>query len=305
MDVQKLSPDLPFGVQVSGLRPADLKVAETVEELRNLWIQHGVIVFRGVDDAPEFQIELSQCFGILEPHPVQDLWVAGSPDLISLASRPETGNIFQIDGREAANYIPWHSDLAYVEKVNRGGLLRVTQATSWGGETCFSDQIDAYEHLPEELKQRIEGLEIIYQLKILDTTRYAKRRGVKLLRASKTLEALRSKVDTDFPPVAHPAVYVQKETGRKVLHVSPLFAEGIVGMDREESAALLDELVDYIESRPSYKHAWGDSEMILWDNWRMLHSVTGGPTDEVRIMRRTTIGGDYGLGRSLTYADAV
>jgi len=76
-------------------------------------------------------------------------------------------------------------------------------------------------------------------------------------------------------------------------------------MDREESAALLDELVDYIESRPSYKHAWGDSEMILWDNWRMLHSVTGGPTDEVRIMRRTTIGGDYGLGRSLTYADAV
>lgn len=305
MDIQKLSPELNFGVEVRGLGHADLRSEETVATLRDLWIQHGLIVFRDVDDEPEFQIELSRCFGALESHPVQELWVAGFPDLISLASRPESGNILEIDGKTVANWIPWHSDLAFVPKINRGGLLRVTQATSWGGETCFSDQIDAYDRLPDDLKARIEGVEILYQLKILDTTRYAQRHNIRLLRASKTLEALRSRVDTDFPPVAHPAVYVQQETGRKVLNVSPLFAEGIVGMDREEGGALLDALVDHIDACPSYQHKWGNDEMVLWDNWRMLHAVTGGPTDEVRVMRRTTIGGDYGLGRALTYADAV
>jgi taurine dioxygenase len=305
MDVQKLRADLPFGIQVSSLRPDDLQSGEIARELRDLWVQHGLIVFRDIDEAPEFQIELSRCFGPLEPHPVQELWVAGFPELISLASRPESGNLFEIDGQRVANWIPWHSDLAFVPRINRGGLLRVTQKTSWGGETCFSDQIDAYARLPQRLKERVEDLEILYKLKILDTTRYAKRHHVELLRASATLQALKSRVDTDFPPVAHPAVYVQKETGRKVLNISPLFAEGIVGMDREEGGALLDELVDHIDSCPSYRHAWGDREMVLWDNWRMLHAVTGGPVDEVRIMRRTTIGGDYGLGRALTYADAV
>jgi len=37
--------------------------------------------------------------------------------------------------------------------------------------------------------------------------------------------------------------------------------------------------------------------MVLWDNWRMLHCACGVPPEEKRIMRRTTIVGDYGLGR--------
>ncbi len=38
--------------------------------------------------------------------------------------------------------------------------------------------------------------------------------------------------------------------------------------------------------------------MVLWDNWRMLHSARGiAPTDR-RRMQRTTIAGDYALGRT-------
>ena len=37
--------------------------------------------------------------------------------------------------------------------------------------------------------------------------------------------------------------------------------------------------------------------MVLWDNWRMLHSVSPAPASEERVMQRTTIKGDYGLGR--------
>ena len=37
--------------------------------------------------------------------------------------------------------------------------------------------------------------------------------------------------------------------------------------------------------------------MLIWDNWRVLHSVSGSAPEEGRCMHRTTIEGDYGLGR--------
>jgi taurine dioxygenase len=39
--------------------------------------------------------------------------------------------------------------------------------------------------------------------------------------------------------------------------------------------------------------------MVLWDNWRMLHCVTPGPYEEVRIVERAALGRNYGLGRKL------
>ena len=39
--------------------------------------------------------------------------------------------------------------------------------------------------------------------------------------------------------------------------------------------------------------------MVLWDSWRMLHCVTPGPYEDVRIVERTTLGGNYGLGRKI------
>ena len=54
-----------------------------------------------------------------------------------------------------------------------------------------------------------------------------------------------------------------------------------------------------------YLHRWEEGDMVLWDNWRMLHSARGVPPEERRIMRRTTIVGDYGLGRREAQKDAA
>ena len=96
----------------------------------------------------------------------------------------------------------------------------------------------------------------------------------------------------------HPMVYTQEETGRKVLNVSPWFADGIEGMENDEGDALLREVIDYsIRPERAYFHRWELGDMVLWDNWRMLHCATGAPLGMRRHMRRTTIAGDYGLGR--------
>ncbi len=37
--------------------------------------------------------------------------------------------------------------------------------------------------------------------------------------------------------------------------------------------------------------------MVLWDNWRLMHSAKSVAADDRRVMKRTTIAGYYALGR--------
>ena len=93
-------------------------------------------------------------------------------------------------------------------------------------------------------------------------------------------------------------VYSQRETGRKVLNVSPWFAVGINRRETAEGDELLREVVSYcIDDGCAYFHDWNDDDMVLWDNWRMLHCASGVEPNTPRWMQRTTIVGDYALGR--------
>ena len=73
-----------------------------------------------------------------------------------------------------------------------------------------------------------------------------------------------------------------------------------VGIEHHEDAAgdaLLEELCQEMLGRATpYFHRWKPTEMMVWDNWRMLHSVSGTSPQNRRRMQRTTILGDYGLG---------
>ena len=303
--VSPLSDELSFGAIVTGVTMDDVNDPKAAQALKDIWIDRGVVVFREVDTSTEFQIALSKCFGKLERHPTHEIWVEGFPDLIGVVSKPDSGLIMRVEGKDYANWIPWHADTIYTTALNRGGVLRVTQKTSWGGETCFLDQIGAYDSLPEHLKQAVENIRIVYQFDSPTHSIYARRLGAEIVRSSKTFEAMMSRVETDFPPVVHPAVFVQPETGRKALALSPHFAQYIHGMDRDEGDRLLAELVDHLVSQKPYRHSWQDGELLLWDNWRVVHAVTGCPLDETRAMRRTTIMGDYVSGRKLSELEAA
>ena len=64
----------------------------------------------------------------------------------------------------------------------------------------------------------------------------------------------------------------------------------------EGDALLQQGCKEVMESPTAYYHQWKPTQMLTWDNWRMLHSVTGTDPKYPRRMHRTTIKGDYGLG---------
>ena len=291
-----------YGCVVTNLSPDAIDDPDVRQALHDLWIEKGAIVFRGVPGGLETQLRLSEIYGEPEIHPM----MAGT-DIASVhkAIAPiefdkDDGNIYEVDGELLGGHLPWHFDGAYVDRINHGGILRPHQLPARGGDTGFLDQIAAWDLLPDGLRERLEGLSVVYSYQPDYTRMKFGARPGRLVRMA-TLFREGAKHPSVQSRAIHPAVYVQKETGRKILHVSPWFADGIEGMENEEGDALLAEAIDCV-LRPElmYFHKWQDGDMVLWDNWRMLHCSTGVPPGETRKMGRTTIVGDYGLGRRET-----
>jgi taurine dioxygenase len=299
--IEKLSEDLTFGCCVTGLKPEDLEVEETRQILRERWVIDGLVVFRGSKVTPDYQVALSECFAETIVHPVREIRHPEHEKLIRLVSNPqgEDEDLIEVDGVPGCGWLPWHKDIIFTEKINHGGILHATKITSSGGETGYIDQIDAYDRLPDDLKARIEGLEVVYKFGPIESSPWCSREEVRYVKTGPANRSMYERAERDWPPVVHPLVFTQPATGRKLLNLSPRFAQYVLGIDKAESDELLTLLSNHLWDSPAYHHKWGPDEMVLWDNWRMLHRVTPAPFGEVRIVERTTLGGDYGLGRKM------
>jgi taurine dioxygenase len=298
--VKRLDGGVPHGVIVTALDPTDIAAPEVRKALHDLWIEEGLIIFRDIAGGEATQIELSRVFGEPVQHPLSDPKRQDRvSELADVFYRPDEGDIVEVRGERKGGYLPWHFDLVYLPRINHGGILRAITRAPHGGETAFLDGIDLYDRLPAALKAKIEGLDVTYFFDPdMNHQRYGKEPGFRHDRiATRTQEAFdRMKL----PPGAHPLVYTQPETGRKILNLSPWYATGIDGMAQDEADAILEEVAPYCtDNDRAYFHKWEGDEMVLWDNWRMLHYAAGVSGDQVRHVQRTTIHGDYALGRTV------
>ena len=289
-----------FGAVVSDLDTAAIADPQVRKALHDLWIDKGVIVFKGLGDL-DSQIAISEIFGEPEEHPLlvgidrpREHYVIAEIEYVE-----EDGDLYEFGKERRGGYLPWHFDLAYMDKINHGGILRAAVLPKHGGETGFIDRIEAYASLPENLKAQIEGLRVIHRYLADATKARFGDRPDRCVSLSNNIQLALQHPSVKYP-VTHPLVYTQKETGRKVLNVSPWHAVAIEGMKNAEGDALLSAVIDHmIHAGKAYYHQWQENDMVLWDNWRMLHCALGVPPGEQRKMRRTTIAGDYALGRRL------
>lgn len=275
-----VEPILPrFGAEVSGVditRPLDEETRQRIVDIQNQW---GVTVWRntGLDDASH--VAFSRIFGLVElapRHPGKPSRMS-EPELFDASNLDLQGNIVANESIRlgAKGNRLWHSDSSFMEVRSAQALLLCHEAPPHGGPIWFADSRSAYEDLPQSMKDRLETLEATHSY-------FWSRRRAGYPYSEEEVDAK--------PQATHPLVHVHAGSGRKALFVGA-HTRDIVGMDRTEGRALIDELIAWC-TQPQYTFAvhYKPGDMTIWDNLCSLHR--GGEYDDTeyrRDMRRTTV----------------
>jgi taurine dioxygenase len=303
---------MKVGAEIQGLAADDPLDSDTASELYRAWLDHGILLFRGVSSI-EQHMAITRCFGELEVHPVPEVRSKSNPYLIELGapfggggSRVPTVFVFD-DSDMRINRIAWHRDTAYAPDICKGAMLRMLEVPKREGETMLADTAMAWDDLPADVKQRLETLEFKATLRTAHL-RMTGRAGVfwnsvrlaseEEFPGNEERSQRDGQLDDRYPSVIHPAVMTHPESGRKCIFPSPTYVDHFIGMERDESDALLTYLADHM-LRPEYvyKHRWQVDDAILWDNRRMLHAGVGNRPSEPRFGLRTTLAGPMRTGR--------
>jgi len=299
LTVDEIRPDIGFGARVAGVTREACADDDTRAELNRLFERYGLLVFSDVEATPAMQVAISTVFGPLKDHPSQATPRAGGElGVIEIRHLPNEGGKVRLDGVELSQWLPWHFDHCYNDELNRAGVLRSVETPPDGGRTGFVDGIALYDAIPPPLRDRIKDEAVLYSMDvIMENLHYGRPANLTEVEASPEAQAVMDEFE-GRPRAAHPAVWT-RDTGEKVLHVSPWMAKGLVGREDDDGEALLMEVCDAIFDAARdlcYFHRWSSTDMLIWDNWRVLHAVSGMDPSYSRCMHRTTIKGDYGLG---------
>ena len=301
--IRDLRDDLTWGSRVSGITWDNVGDEALQAEMRDLFVQRGVIVFEDMEPSSHMQVALSKMIGPIKDHPTKNVPRA-SPDLaegvidMRHAPRDKQGHdhgMTLVNGKKVISFLPWHFDHTYNDELNYAGVLRSVVSAPEMGRTGFTDGIEIYNRMNPEILRRIEGLSAIYTLDVRLTQmrfgRYFESFGDTETERAVTEEA------ASFPRAFHPMVW-ERSTGEKVAHFCGFSAVGIEGHEDPEGEALFEEaLQELYRCVNPYWHDWKPTDMLIWDNHRILHAVEGCDPKYERRMHRTTIKGDYGLGR--------
>jgi taurine dioxygenase len=275
LDLRPLSPAI--GVEIRGVDLASGLDGATFAAIQHAWEENCVALFRGQRLEQDAQVAFAQRFGPLAEIHNATRSKELHPAILLISNIRENGELI---GELPDGEMYFHSDQCYVERPAMATMLYAIEIPSFGGNTCFANAFRAYETLPADLKTRLEG-----RLAVQAYDYDGSRGGSPRLRGER--------LTPDVRQFAHPIFRTHPRTGRKALYVNRMQTQHIVGMDLDESDALLEMLFDHLEQPEFvYEHVWTPGDLILWDNRSCAHARTDFAPTERRLLRRVTVLGE-------------
>ena len=236
--------------------------AADVELLRKTWAERHLLLVRGPVLTGEQQVAFTARFGPL------------------VAERRLWGYVSNVrsDGIVREGALLFHSDFAFTHSPVLGIALHALEVPRDGAPTRFADAARAAAALPSDLRQRLDGHDV---LNVYDF-HHGDDRPMRL-----------EDVDPRSPRCRVPVVGRHPRTGVEVVMANELHTDSVVGVSPAESRALLDDLFAVLYDREHVlEHRWSVGDLVLWDNIALHHGREQIPLDEPRTLQRVTIG-DY------------
>ena len=250
MQLTQVTPNI--GAELEGIdlsRPLD---NQTVVELRALFVEHMVLVFRDQKLTRDEHKNFGRYFGDLHIHPshLEGMNPGDDPEIFAIST--------PADARQS-NGEAWHSDITCEETPPMASLLYVTKVPeNGGGDTMFANMCLAWEELSDDLKLFLDG-KLAFHDGMIDLRNY----GIRL------------KAGQFYPQASHPIVIEHPESGKPALFVNRSFTSHIEGIPSWESQMVLNGLYDFVvgNARLQCRVSWSENTLVMWDNRSVQHQA--------------------------------
>jgi alpha-ketoglutarate-dependent taurine dioxygenase len=234
---------------------------------------NGALVFRDlhIDDAT--QVAFSRKLGEVEVFGRGEL-----PEIFRVTLDPAKNPV--------ASYLKgtfdWHIDGCTEDIPIMATMLSAHAVADTGGETEFASTYGAHDDLSDDEKERFESVRVVHTIEAAQRLAFPD--------PSPEQVAIWRK----RPAKVHPLVW-RHRSGRCSL-VLGATTDHVVGMDRDEGRALLDDLLARSTTPDRvYRHEWNVGDVVIWDNRGVLHRACPYDPSSPRDMHRTTFAGDEAI----------
>jgi alpha-ketoglutarate-dependent taurine dioxygenase len=252
-----------LGVVLDGVDFAQPLNPAAADELRALFEEHHLLLVRGQDLSNDDHLRACRyLLPVLDP-------VSYVSNIEPLGFHPELPLMF-------------HSDYTFTPWPLYGISLYALHLDPGAAPTRYANTRKGFDELPANLRRRIEGRNVMMMTYAVDRSEHIPCR-------QRHIDENESRVD--YPRHVHPLVSRHPRTGRPFILASDQQANYIVGMDRAESDAVLDELFAHLYADERvYDHHWEPRDLLIWDNLVLQHGRRQNPNAVRRSLRRVTMG---------------
>jgi alpha-ketoglutarate-dependent taurine dioxygenase len=251
-----------IGAEVRGIEPGQRLDDAQAAQLRQVFDDRSVVVFPDLDIDEAFQRYL--------------VYATIGQEAPEKGLRPEPMLVSNKEPGGAAPYgrLLFHCDMMWSDTIEPNLSLYgqyVEQPTS---PTMFASMVHAWETLPEQLRQRVQGLEARH-----GHEHYYPNRGGD----EEVIDAYYEEAQFCVKPIA----FTHPRTGKTVLYVSQQVTMDVVGLEHAENEALLEELFAHLYAEENVlAHYWKTGDLVVWDNVSVQHArgpvTLEGPTRTLR-----------------------
>ncbi|MEM7562163.1 MAG: TauD/TfdA family dioxygenase [Pseudomonadota bacterium] len=275
LQADPISPAL--GAEISGIDIASGVSDAQFQDLRQAFVDYGVIFLRDQHITPDQHIEFAQRWGQIN---VNRFFKAVETHPRIAEVRKEADQKTNIGAR-------WHTDHSYDEIPALGSILYAREVPKVGGDTLFSSMYAACDGLSPGMR------EMLINMKAEHSSRHSFGEEAYV---DVDVEDVGDRLGNTAAAVqdsTHPVIIKHPLSGRPALYVNREFTVKFQGWSVEESKPLLEYLYHHASLNEfTCRFSWKQGSMAIWDNRATHHCALNDYHGERRLMHRITIDGE-------------
>ena len=148
-----------FGVEVLDLDLSHELSVSDFSEIRDLYFEHSLLLFRNQDLSPESQARLAHRFGRPKIETRKQFNLIDNPEVSTI------GNIKDDKGKPLAFFarggFAWHTDGSAACHVDAATFLYAVEVPERGGDTLFCSTATAFENVSVETREALKNVSML------------------------------------------------------------------------------------------------------------------------------------------------